>query len=130
MQNRSSDNVTSHLSKLNERFTAWRRVRKRGERIPPSLWRAASQCAVNYGLNRTAKALRLDYYSLKKHLDAQTTSTPQTLPFVTVPTLPTGAVSECLIELQSGTGASIRVHLKGAHVPDLLALSRELWGTP
>jgi hypothetical protein len=128
MQNHDSDNIPSPLSKLNERFTAWRRARKRGERIPASLWRAATQCAANYGLNRTAKALRLDYYSLKKHMNAEATSTPGTLPFVALPTLPTAALSECLIELENGTGASIRVHLKGAQVPDLLALSRELWG--
>ena len=34
----------------------------------------------------------------------------------------------CLIELEHPLGAKMRIHLKGAEVPDLAALSRSFWG--
>jgi len=34
----------------------------------------------------------------------------------------------CLIELEHPRGAKMRIHLKGAEVPDLAALSRSFWG--
>jgi hypothetical protein len=35
--------------------------------------------------------------------------------------------SECVIEMEDGLGARMRVHVKGQNVPDLLPLSRLFW---
>ena len=55
------------------RFQAWRERRKAGERIPQSLWGLAVQLAKTHGVSRTAAALGLDYYSLKKRTESPAT---------------------------------------------------------
>ena len=47
----------------------WRESRSGGDRIPEPLWRSEVRLARKHGVNPTAKALGLDYYSLKNRLD-------------------------------------------------------------
>jgi hypothetical protein len=42
------------------------------------------------------------------------------------PFAPNGSC-ECLLELEDGSGAKMRIELKGIAAPDLAALSRGLW---
>lgn len=124
MGRRKRGDVPARLSRLEQRFAAWRKHRRRGERIPASLWKSAAKLAVDYGLNRTCTVLKLDYYSLKKHVDRCGGEAAEGSAFVALPPLP--LASECVIELEDGTGASMRMHLKG-HPPDVLALGRSFW---
>ena len=55
---------------VRRRFEDWRQSRTPGTRIPDSLWEAAAKMARSYGVNRTAKALGLDYYTLKERAEA------------------------------------------------------------
>ena len=126
MGGRKRDEVPARLSRLEQRFSAWRKSRKQGERIPQRLWKSASKLATDYGLNQTATVLKLDYYSLKKHVD-QLAVTASHAAFIELPPGPVAAASECVIEFEDGAGASLRVHLKGAEVPDVLALGRNFW---
>jgi len=126
MRNGKHVKAPARLARLEKRFASWRKTRKRGERIPKPLWQAAAKLAVEYGVNATAKALGLDYYALKKRheqLDGQSVSNA---PFIALPPTPSHA-SECVIELEDGTGASMRMHLKGDEIPDVLALGRSFW---
>jgi len=91
--------VPSRLSQLERRFAAWRKNRTRGERIPMPLWKSAAKAAANYGLHQTARALKLDYYSLKKHLDQRSESTTANDAFVPLPPTTTFLAGECVIEL-------------------------------
>jgi hypothetical protein len=85
--------------------------------------------AQSYGLARTASVLRLDYYRLKKRLGqdaAEGSETPRSAAkttFIELPTPVRSGTAECVVELEDGTGAKMRIHLKGA-APDLAALSR------
>lgn len=115
------------LARLEQRFALWRRTRNRGDRIPGALWRSAAKVAADFGVNVTAKRLHLDYYTLKEHVDRLGAESSSTSPFVEIPSAPTAHASECVIELDDGMGASMRVHLKGAEVPDVLALGRSFW---
>jgi hypothetical protein len=84
--------------------------------------------AVAHGLHRTAAVLNLDYYSLKKRVDASKSrarSTPPAFVELSPPSL--AASGECIIELEDGAGARMRVHLKGCDAPDLVALGRCFW---
>jgi len=78
-----------------------------------------------YGINRTARALRLDYYALKEHAAAAAESGERAPKFVEV--LP-GAMSasrpECIIELEDSGGTKMRIHLQGGDFPDVAALTR------
>ena len=125
MRRRKRREVPARLSRLEQRFAAWRKTRRPGERIPQSLWKAAAKLAKDCGLNRTARVLKLDYNSLRKQVDRFREQTTVSEPFVELPSI--ALASECVIELEDGTGASMRMHLKGTDLPDVLALSRSFW---
>jgi hypothetical protein len=120
--------MPASLARLGQRFAIWRKTRKPGERIPEPLWRAAVKLAATSGMNRTARFLKLDYYSLKKRLDHATSSPVPSSAFVELPS-PTVVSGECVIEWEDAAGARMRVQLKGQKLPDLLALSRSFWNT-
>ncbi|MCP4201175.1 MAG: hypothetical protein GY769_04495, partial [bacterium] len=56
------------LSDVQSQFERWRQDRKRGTRIPETLWQAAAEVAGECGVSKTAQALGLDYYGLKKRV--------------------------------------------------------------
>ena len=58
------------------RFQAWRQRRRTRSRIPDTLWALAVRLVKRHGLNPTARALGVDYYSLKKRAEATTASEP------------------------------------------------------
>ena len=60
----------SELERVRCRFELWRKNRKRCSPIPETLWSSAAKLVREHGLCRTARTLRLNYYSLKKRLSA------------------------------------------------------------
>ena len=121
------------LEALRRRFKQWRRTRKIGSRIPEPLWSAAVNLAKAHGIHPTAKALGIDYYSLKKRLEKRSASRSKAssangAAFVELVTPAQMAVQECILELEDVEGTKMRIHLKGIEAPDLAALSRSLWG--
>ena len=130
MSTRRSCDVPARLEGLSRRFDRWRRTRKGRSRIPETLWTSAVKAAGKYGLNPTARALRLDYYALKKRVEATGSmsdgDTVATFVELAPPVL--GGSRECILELEDPGGAKMRVHLKGVEAPDLAALSRSFWG--
>ena len=126
MRKRKSLEVSASLSRLQQRFAAWREQRAAGQRIPESLWKSAAEVAARHGVSRTASLLKLDYYSLKKRVeDASSSGTSSA--FVELPAVPLSVMSECVIEWEDVAGARMRVQLKGQNAPDVLALSRSFW---
>ena len=126
MGGRKRGKVPARLLRLQRRLADWRKTRRPGERIPARLWKSAAKMAADYGLNQTASVLKLDYYSLKRHLDQVARSASAT-GFIELPPAPVVHANECIIELEDAAGASMRVHLKGTELPDLLALGRSFW---
>ena len=61
--------LPARLEGLRQRFERWRGTRKVRSRIPEPLWASAVKLATRYGIHRTAKALRVDYYALKKRVE-------------------------------------------------------------
>ena len=109
------------------RFQTWRARRKAGCRIPQSLWTIAVRLVNTHGLSRTATALGLDYYCLKKRVDAATRQPPSSGPaFVELPA-PVLVGKQCLFELDNGAGATLRVQLIGYDPADVEALARSFW---
>jgi len=88
------------------------------------------------GVNRTAKALSLDYYSLKERLDRQVGSSASKAgtapegPFVEVTPSMLAYPQECVIELESASGSKMRISVKGGDAVDLVAVGRALWIGP
>ena len=129
MKNRSKSDLPAKLARGRERFEKWRSKQKTRTRLPQPLWAAAVKLANEYGINRTAHALRLDYNGLKKRMESKVSDVPpQTGPeFIQLLGSELTAVAECAIECRDTNGATIRIHFKGPQLPDLAALSRGLW---
>ena len=83
----------------------------------------AGQC----GLNKTAKALHLDYYDLKKRLEDAANRNESTPSFIELSPFRSSPSPECIIELEARNGAKMKIHLKGVATPDLNALASTFW---
>jgi len=140
MNTNKTHDIPVRLEGVRQRFEHWRGTHKARSRIPVGLWAAAVRVAGSYGLHRTSKTLRLDYYSLKERVEQQSAAalvppkriaatTFLELAPVTNCSFATVSVDgcECTLELENSGGAKMRVHLKGNQVPDLAALSRSFW---
>lgn len=116
------------LAQARSRFEAWRQRRQGGQRIPQPLWNLAAQLASKHGISRTATALGLDYYSLKKRVEATAPEPPSpSRAFVELPA-PLIVSKQALFELDNGAGATMRVQLLGYDAADVEALARRFWG--
>jgi hypothetical protein len=121
------------LSRARRQFDQWRRGHRKHTRLPQELWLQAAAVAREHGLNKTARALGLKYYSLKKHLDEMTTD--QAIParvepdFIELmPGVMTSGTIECTIEWADGGGSTVRMHIKGAGLSELASLAGVLRG--
>mgnify|MGYP000337872853 CR=1 FL=1 len=119
--------VPARLSRLEKRLTAWRKTRTPRQRIPKSIWKSAAKLAIEYGLSKTAVALKLNYEGLRKHVEQSNEESASIAPFVELPANTFSLASECMIEWEDSDGAIMRMHLKGGEVPDALALGRGFW---
>ena len=110
------------------RFRAWREGRRTRGRIPDALWALAVRLVKSHGINRTARALGVDYYSLKNRAESAAESeSPSHAPtFVELPA-PAMAGKQCLFELSNAAGASLRVQLLGYDTVDIETLARAVW---
>lgn len=133
MSTRRTRSLPAGLEAVRRRFERWRRTRSGRSAIPGPLWDAAVKMAGAYGLHRTAKALRVNYYSLKKRMDREAAAAVDSLredastAFIELaPPLGVGSC-ECTMELEADDGAKMRVHVVGAAMPDLAGLSRSFY---
>jgi hypothetical protein len=117
--------LSPELARAQERFAAWRQTRAPKSRIPQGLWDLAVELAASEGLNRTARALKLDYYTLKDRVEAapkkrkKNTSAFLELPQVALPS------RECVIELGDGEGL-VRIRLTGYEPCEIATVGRGL----
>ena len=140
MSTKKTDALPARLKELRRRFERWRRTRKVRTRIPEPLWASAVKLAGRYGIHRTARALRVDYYALKERVEqnaviagvqqgpaATAGKMAAEAEFLELPAAAWPGSGECTLELEDAVGAKLRVHLKGFAAPDLAALSRSFW---
>ena len=73
MSTRQRPTLPLILSTASRQFGQWRSQQCKHARLPQELWRQAAALAREHGLNKTARALGLKYYSLKNHLAGMTT---------------------------------------------------------
>jgi hypothetical protein len=145
MGTRKTVNLPAQLEGIRRRFERWRRTRPGRSRIPEPMWTAAVKAAGEYGVHKTAQALRVDYYALKKRVEgtgslngtalhrtsdgrAMSADGPAVATFVELAPPASVGSRECILELEDPGGAKMRVHLKGVEALDLAALSRSFWG--
>ena len=132
------------LVRVHRRLERWRTTRRQRCPIPEALWIASATVARDFGLGRTARALRLDYYKLRERLAASA-------PAVVV--APVGRVEaleerrrpdfvevkvagftevgagESVVALDDGTGARMTLRV-GGDPTTLVALAESFWRRP
>lgn len=125
--------VPEEIAGLQRRVEQWRRDRRGREAMPDTLWTLAARAARRFGVARVSRGARLDYYALKERVAAlsrQERDGPATGPGFLELTLPMVVPQpECTLELEHARGGRMRVHLKGAGIPDLAALVRVFRGS-
>ena len=125
MANPTHSDFPAACSRVQRKLEQWRQRHRPRVRISEGLWREAAELARTHGINRTARALRLDYYSLQKRVAAGARSGERVPEFVEL--LPGGMPAsqpECTIELEEAGGAKMRIRLQGGHLPDVADLAR------
>ena len=124
--------LTGPLLRAQNRFQRWRSTRRKRTPVPEALWETAVGLARVHGTNCVARALRLNYYALKRRVGAARAlcesedTNPSNGPFfVEMGVCPPAEISECSVEMEDAHGAQIRIQMKGkAAAIDLAALSR------
>lgn len=137
----------ARLEGARRRFERWRATREGRARIPERLWALAVKAARRYGVSQASRVLRLDYYSLKKRVEAagrmgesakggaaRVAGRAPAAGFIELAApasagLPPSIVPEGCLELEDPRGVKMRIYLKGASTPDLAALSRSFWSS-
>jgi hypothetical protein len=120
--------MRNEIEELSKFLTQWRASHRAPTRLPQEVWRKAAVIAAHHGPTATAKELRLDYRVLKrKMVEARM---PQGVEFVEI--LPTAhtppPVLDCVVEVQSSSGARLRVEARNLPVTELTAMVREFRG--
>ena len=134
MHTRTKREVPAQLKTAQRRFERWRGSHAGRRRIPESLWAVAVKTARQCGISRTARALCVDYYRLKKRVASQgngarsITSARQAMPafLELTPTMPSNR-GRCVVELEDSAGTKMRIQLESLETADLVALSRSFW---
>jgi hypothetical protein len=119
------------LAAVKRRFEHWRRTRTTRGPIPDPLWAMAVKAAAKHGVSKTARTLALNATSLKKQMARRprddSSVNDEAPSFVQLALPPAGSGPECVVEVEDGQGAKLRICLKGGASTDLTALSRALW---
>lgn len=123
--------LTARVLAVRERVDDWRKSRPRPGPMPEALWRAAVRLARTQGVNPIARALRLDYYSLKRRLAAghspKVSKAGPEAGFVELDLSQAVAAPQYVVELVDRGGAKLTVRLSGREPVDILALSEAFW---
>ena len=100
----------------------------RGRAISQGLWAEAADLAARHGVYRTARALGLNYISLKKRI-SQTSAVVEAGPAFLewLPGL-TNTAAECVLEVTGPQGTRVRVEIKNIAPQGIAALIRGLAG--
>ncbi len=120
------------LSELAERIETWRQTRKKRRPMPEQLWQAAASLSKKLSIQQVSKALRLNYAALKNRVHPAQKALPASkqapaafieLGFEQQPS----SISECIVEMQDGCGAKMKMHFRGKTDLDLLELGKAFW---
>jgi hypothetical protein len=108
-------------------FEKWR-GRRTTHRIPEELWVLAVELADCYGVNPTARALGVDYYTLKGRREGSSGKAPKeaktSAGFVELLPTPLAPSTGCVVEFADPSGAAMKVQLPTGQLPDIVALGR------
>jgi len=104
------------------RLEKWRAQRRAGQRIPEDVWAEAARVARQHGLSRVCQALGLDYKGLKRRTQLSEEPSCSTVGgeglFVELASAARHEGMSCVVELEKGNGAKLRVSVGDASAVD------------
>jgi hypothetical protein len=115
--------LPAEVKQLAEDLRGWREQRRHGQRIPQELWNGAVSAARRHGLHQISQALKLDYYQLKRRVGGEKKgkgngSKSEAL-FEELPAMVArNSEARCVVELEKGNGAKLRVSVSDAATVD------------
>jgi len=125
--NTASSRSAMPLTEASRRFERWRRLSRRGKRIPAELWSLAVELAREHGVSKTSASLRLEYAALKRRLEAEGAGVEERRPRFVEVALGSVPATACVVELADGRGLKLRVELPDRAAAQLSAVARSLW---
>ena len=116
---------------VQKQFSAWRSRKNPGCLIPPELWRAAVHLAERIPAYKVAKALRLNYSDLIKHIEEVKDPVSDNTPvpsFLELPPLPPPGNPHCIVEMENRYGDKMKISFTANQSVDLVALGQTFLG--
>ena len=118
-----------NLEAVRQQFEKWRGQRKRGARIPQSLWQKAVGLSDRHSAGEIARVLGLHYGRLKQRIGALDVEAHRPvaggMEFVSFGALQMGQAN--VVELEDGSGKRLKVHLVAAGVGTVIEVAKALW---
>lgn len=124
----------ARIGQLRRRLDSWREA-GRGRRIPEPLWTAAAELARGVGVHRVSRALRLNYYNLKRRAEAKVPPKPARkrtkapsprFVEVEIPSQ-TAPVTGCELEVSGRAGSRLTVRLARVDASEIAMIAKSLW---
>lgn len=135
---RTEGEQPADLVRLRHRLDEYRRSSKPGKALPGWVWAAAGRLARRHGMNRTARALGLEYNKLKRSgggpvVAAAGRSRPRcgsgAVKFLDVTSALAPAGAACRVRLAGPAGQQLELEMTpGVAKEVVLELCREGWG--
>ena len=131
MDRRTHTPLPATIEDLRRRILKWRRSRARGTRMPDPLWLAATRLARVHGVNPVARALHLDYYSLKRRTQGAKGTRPAVAEkppvFLELGLPPGSGAGGTVLELAARDGSKMTARIPPGSQLDLVALAEAFW---
>jgi hypothetical protein len=121
------------LEEVRRLFEEWRQGKKRRERIPETLWKAASSLSKQFSAHQISKLLHLNHTAVRDHIKAQNqdggrVEEAKEAAFVELDVMPVVTTAgECVIEIEKKNGARLKLGFKCGG-SDMINLAKTLWG--
>ena len=117
------------ITELHAQLQQFRATHVRRAKLPATFWQSAAELARCHGLYVVARSLKLDYSTLKKHVNGSPESVPRLRKksqpkFLELSGATRQTVDEYLIEFESARGRKLRIHCKTNTPPDWPVLLR------
>ena len=127
-----TENLKEKVEELRCQIDSWRKTRISRQNVPEPFWIAAVELARIGGINPVAAVLGLNYYRLKRRVEAGQNAVTESkaVSFVELQVNPVAHSLECTAELTDRRGATMRLRLVGAGAAELVALVQAFWQAP
>lgn len=121
--------ASESIAELQAQLQQFRSTHPPRTRLAPSVWQSAAELARVHGIYGVARSLRLDYCTLKKHVNgsgaAPARGRKKAQPrFMELIGAARESTDEYVIEFESMRGPKLRIHCKTNTPPDWPALLR------